>query len=296
MIEITVLGSSGSAPAKGRHMPAVALKREGDIFLFDCGEGTQMQMIEYGLNSYKTKAIFISHAHGDHIIGVAGLIRTLALNNRREKLLIFVPEGQERIVRSLIQFDKAIVGYEVEVKGVGSGIVYRGKGFSVSAFRLDHTIKALGYVFKEDDRRNFIKEKSARLGLKGEMFRELQKKGWIKVKGRRISLNSITTLRPGRKVVYAADTRPLKATIIAAKGADILMHESSYTEDVRNLAVSRKHSTAKEAAMVARKAGAKRLVLLHISTRYKTSAPLIKEASRIFKDAVVAKDGYTIQI
>ncbi len=295
-MEITVLGSSGSAPAKGRHMPAVALKREGDIFLFDCGEGTQMQMIEYGLNSYRVKAIFIGHAHGDHIIGIAGLIRTLALNNRKETLQIFVPRGQEKVIRSLILFDKAIVGYGVEVNGIESGIVYKGRGFSVRAFRLDHTIKTLGYVFKEDDKRNFIKEKSARLGLEGEMFRNLQKNGQIKVNGKRISLASVTTMRPGKKIVYAADTRPSRFTVTAARNADLLIHESSYTEDVKDLAISRKHSTAREAATIAKKAGARKLVLLHISTRYKTTAPLIKEASQVFKDTVVAKDGYTIQI
>lgn len=291
MIEVTVLGSSGSSPAKGRQMPAVALRHEGEIFLFDCGEGTQMQMLQYGINTYRIKAIFISHAHGDHIIGIAGLVRTLALNNRKDSLLIFVPRGQERIIRSLVVFDKALIGYEIRIVGIGTGTVYKGKGFSIEAFKLNHTILTYGYVFKEDDKRRFIKEKCERLGIEGEMFAALEKNGRIRIKGKNISLNSVTRFQQGRKIVYAADTRPSESTVRAAKNADILFHESSYTQEYKELAKSRKHSTALEAANVAKKAHAKRLVLIHISTRFKTTVPLMKEAGKVFRNTMVAKDG-----
>ena len=291
MTEVTILGSSGSSPAKGRHMPCVALRREGELFLFDCGEGTQMQMLEYGINSYKVRAIFVSHAHSDHIIGIAGLIRTLAMNNRKESLRIFVPKGEEGIIKNLLSFDRAMIGYAIEIVGVGSGIIYKGKGFSVSAFRLKHTIDSCGYVFKEDDRIKFIKGKCRSLGIKGEAFKELEKKGKIKIGKKTVSLSRVSFLQKGKKVVYAVDTRPMASTIKAAMGADLLMHESSYTEQQRDLAIERRHSTALEAAKIARKAGVKRLVLIHISTRYKTADPLIKEACKEFKNVEVAKDG-----
>lgn len=296
MMEITVLGSSGSSPAKGRQMPAVALKHEGSVYLFDCGEGTQMQMLRYGINTFKVKAIFISHAHGDHIIGIAGLVRTLALNNRKEDLTVFVPRGQEKIIRNLIIFDRALINYRIEIIGIGSGVIYKGKDFSVSAFRLDHTIPTCGYIFKENDRRKFLKERCDRLGIKGTMFAELEDKGRIRIKNKTISLRSVTKLQEGKKIVYAVDTRPTKSTITAAKNADLLIHESSYTKKYSDLAKERKHSTAFEAANVARKADVKRLVLIHISTRFKTALPLVKEAADIFKNTIVAKDGERITI
>ncbi len=296
MIEVVVLGSSGSSPAKERQMPCVALRREGEVFLFDCGEGTQMQMLRYGVNAYRIKAIFVSHAHGDHVIGIAGLVRTLALSNRKDPLEIFVPEGQERIVRSLVAFDKAMIGYEVRITGVGSGKIYVGRGFHVRAFRLNHTIPCSGYSFEEEERFRFDAKKAKRLGISGSMFSEIGKRGRLKIKGKVVSLKSVTSTVKGLKIVYAADSRPSKNTEKFAKDADLLIHESSYTEEYRKLALERKHSTAKEAATVALHARAKMLVLVHISTRFKTTEPLLIEASSVFKNTKVAHDGEIIKI
>ncbi len=290
-MEVIVLGSSGSSPAKGRQMPSIALRRNGEVFLFDCGEGTQMQMLKYGVNSYRIKAIFVSHAHGDHVIGIAGLVRTLALSGRKEPLSIFVPKGQERVIRSLVVFDKALIEYEIRILGIRSGVVYRGKGFCVRAFRLNHTIQTYGYAFAEDDKRRFIKEKCEKLKIKGEMFSSLEKRKRMRIGGRMVTLGSVTRLQRGGKVVYAADTRPSASTVAAARGADLLLHESSYTQEYLELARARKHSTAFEAATVARKANVKRLVLVHISTRFKSAEPLEKEAGGVFGSTVVAKDG-----
>ncbi len=296
MIEVTILGSSGSSPAKDRSLPSVALRREGDIFLFDCGEGTQMQMLRYGINAYRVKAIFVSHSHGDHIIGIAGLVRTLAMSNRDKPLDIFVPKGQEKIIKALVMFDKAMIGYDINIIGIKGGLAYKGKDFRISAFRLNHTIDALGYVFQEDDKKNFIVERCKKLGIVGEMFSELLKKGRIKLGRRTIYAKDLVEIKPGRKIVYAMDTRPSGETVKAAREADLLIHESSYTEEFRRLARERKHSTAFEAAEIAKKANVKRLVLTHISTRFKTAKPLIDEASKVFKEVSVAEDGERITI
>lgn len=294
MIEITILGSSGSSPAKDRNLPSVALRREGDVFLFDCGEGTQMQMIKYGINAYRIKAIFVSHSHGDHIIGIAGLVRTLAMSNRDKPLGIFVPKGQEKIIKALVMFDKAMIGYDINIIGIGKGLAYTGKDFRISAFRLNHTINALGYVFQENDKKNFIMERCKKLGIEGRMFSELQKNGRIKLGKRIIYAKDLLEVKPGKKIVYAMDTRPTAETVKAAKDADLLIHESSYTEEFGRLARERKHSTALEAAEIAKKANVKRLVLTHISTRFKTAKPLIDEARKVFKEVSVAEDGERI--
>ncbi len=296
MIRITVLGTSGASPTKTRGLTSVALSYDGNVFLFDCGEGTQMQILKYGVNSSKIKAIFLSHLHGDHVIGIAGLVRTMALNGRKDPLYIFVPKGDEKSVSKLVYFDKAAIDYEIIVKGIGAGTQYKGKDFSISSFKLMHTIPSLGYVFKINDRRRFIVEKCKKLGLEGEMFSILQKKGSIRLGKKTVRLSSVTEPKIGERVVYASDTLPCTRTVSAAKKADLLIHEATYAETELKLAKERGHSTAKGAAGVAHKAGAKRLILMHISARYTDPKLLEEEAGKVFKGARVANDGEDIFI
>ena len=293
-IRVTMLGTAGSSPARGRSLPGVAISYEGSVLLFDCGEGTQMQMLKYGTNYSRIEAIFITHAHGDHIIGMAGLVRTIAMNKRAEPLCIFVPKGYESIIKTLIAFDRAMIGYRIDVKGIGAGFVYRGKGFSVRAFRLRHTIAALGYVFREDERRNFVVDKCEKLGIKGEMYGILEKNGRIRVGKKTVRLNDVTTIKEGKKVVYASDSRPVSTTVAAARNADLLIHESSYADSEMELARERGHCTAGEAAAIAKKADAKKLVLTHISARYSSPGTIENDARKIFRNSEVAEDGEVI--
>ncbi|MDE1850719.1 MAG: ribonuclease Z [Candidatus Micrarchaeota archaeon] len=296
MIKVTLLGTSGSTPTKSRGMPSVALTYNGRVYLFDCGEGTQMRMLEYGVNISKVETVFLSHIHGDHVIGIAGLIRTLALNNRQKPLVIHVPKGQESGIKSLIVFDKAIIKYQIIVKGIGGGTVYKGDGFEVDAFRLNHQITTLGYVFNESDKLRFIKDKCKALGIKGEMFAQLGKKGKIKIGKRTIRIKDVTTLQKGKKVLYVTDTRPMTGTVRAARNAEILIHEAAYTEKEKNLAKERKHSTAYEAAHIAKLAKAKLLIITHLSARHRNPDALYQEARKVFKNTVIGNDGYTTEI
>jgi ribonuclease Z len=296
MIKITFLGTSGSAPTRTRGLPSVALEYDGGLFLFDCGEGTQRQVIRYSINLSKTKAIFLSHIHGDHSIGIAGVVRTLALNRRTAPLQIYVPAGEEKAIQVLIGFDRAMMGYEIKVMPIRTGVIYKGRDFTIGAFRLVHSIETYGFVFRENDRLHFIKEKAREAGLKGVMFSQLQKRGSMTVNGREIKLKDITTKELGKKVVYTIDTRPSKGIIAAAKGADLLIYEATYAEREKSLAVDRKHSTAGEAADVAKKAGVKRLVLTHISARYRNPSALLKEARKNFGNADLAKDGMELTL
>ncbi|MDE1825514.1 MAG: ribonuclease Z [Candidatus Micrarchaeota archaeon] len=296
MIKITMLGTSGSTPTKERGLPAAAITYNGKVYLFDCGEGTQMKMLAHGVNISRVEAIFISHVHGDHIIGLAGLVRTMALNNRQKTLTIYVPKGEEKTIKNLIVFDRAIIDYPVEVKGTATGIIYRSEGFEVSAFRLNHQITTYGYLFKEKDRKKFIADKCRSLGIKGKMFREITQRGSITVGKKRISISSVTLPQKGKSVLYVTDTRPCASTEKAAKGADLLIHEAAYSDAQKALAVMRKHCTAGEAARLAKKAKVKMLLLTHISARYKDTDLLLSDATKIFKNTVVAKDGYTVEV
>ncbi len=296
MIKVTVLGTSGASPTKQRNLTSVALAYDGNVLLFDCGEGTQTQILRYGVNSSRIRAIFVSHAHGDHVIGIAGLVRTLSLNGRREPLLICVPKGSEPIIKSLIGFDKVMLTYPIAIKGVKGGMVYKGKDFTVSAFKLNHTIPTYGYVFKIDDKRRFIEQKARKLGLVGEMYSILQKKGKLKLGRKTIRLNDITRIKVGKKIVYASDTRPTSTTVKAAKDADLLLHESTYADREKRLARQRGHSTAYEAAAIARKAGVKQLALIHFSARYTDMKQIEADAKKEFENVLITKDGDEIYV
>ena len=295
-IKTIILGTAGSAPTRERRMPSVAMIYEGEVLLFDCGEGTQFRMLEHDINPVKVKAIFISHAHGDHTIGIAGLVRTMGMNNRKEPLLIFVPAGDEKVIQSLITFDRALITYKIIIRGIRSGLVYSGREYEVSAFKLRHTIPTYGYVFREKSKTKFKKELAHRLGIRGEMFSKLEKNGSVKVGKRTVRLGQVSWRQEGKKIVYATDTRPTQTTVAAARNADLLIHESSYNASEIGLARKRMHSSAGEVAMLAKKSGVKRLVLTHISARHRTDAELLRDARRLFKNTVVAKDGYTVVI
>jgi ribonuclease Z len=296
MIKITMLGTSGSTPTRERNLSSMALEFDGKVYLFDCGEGTQRQCMLYSINISRIESIFVTHMHGDHVIGLAGLVRTMALNRRLKPLHIYVPKGEESKVMALITFDKAMIGYKIIVTGIKPGPVCSGEGFSVRAFKLNHTVPTYGYVFEQEGKRRFIKEKAKKLGLKGEMFKKLAAKGSIKIKNKTIRLNDVTYPVEAKRIVYATDTRPAETTVSAAKGAQLLIHEATYSSKLNELALERSHSTSLDAARIAKKAKCEKLLLFHMSARYRNTAELLNEARKVFKNTEIAKDGLVITL
>ncbi len=296
MMRIVFLGTAGSTPTKLRGLPSLAIEHNSEIFLFDCGEGTQRQMMQFSVNMSKVKAIFLTHVHGDHTLGLAGLVRTLALNRRTNPLDVFVPHGGEKMVNELISLDGAVMNYKIHIKAIKQGEIYKGRDFSISAFKVLHTTSTYGFVFKENDGLRFLKPKIRKFGIKGKMFAALIKKKSIKIGSRTIRLKDVTIERLGKKIVYATDTRPTKETQKAALNADVLIHESTYAETENALARERLHSTATESANLAKRAKVQRLILTHPSARYKDSGILLNEAKKIFRNTEVAKDGMVINL
>lgn len=289
MLSITFLGTAGSVPTKERSMPAIALRWQGKIFLWDCGEGTQRQMMHHKVGYGSLKAIFISHLHLDHFIGVYGLIETLHLTQVSPgRISLFAPKGFENLLINKRPF--------VEVQQIRTDTLLEGDDFTINAFPVEHSTKAYGFLFQQKPKRKFNAKKAHKLGLKGRMFREIQEKGYVRIKGKKITLKEVSWLEPGIKVVYSGDSAPCKEIEKAAKGADLLIHEATFAEDRKQEAKDRLHTTAKQAAQLAKKAKVKQLALTHISSRYADMKVLLAEAKAVFNNTIVAKDGIKISL
>jgi len=289
MLQIIFLGTSGSTPTKERSMPSFAVKHEGELFLFDCGEGTQRQMMKYKVGYGKLKAVFISHTHLDHFIGLYGLIETLHLTMTFPKPVeVYAPRGFEGLLINRYKF--------INVKEIKEGVVYKGKDFKVSAFKVKHGREAYGFVFEEEPKRKFNEKKAHSLGLKGKMFREIQEKGFVKVGKKKIKLDDVSWEEKGKKIVYSGDTFPCENVVKAAKNADVLIHEATLDDEWKKEAEEREHSTSSGAAKTAKKAKAKKLILTHMSPRYRDASPILKQAKKIFPDVVIAKDGMVVNV
>ncbi|MBN2122264.1 ribonuclease Z [Candidatus Micrarchaeota archaeon] len=295
MITVTFLGTSGAIPSARRSMPSIALKYD-ELFLWDCGEGCQREMMRRGLGYGSVKAIFITHLHLDHFLGIFGLIETIRMNTQRESLLIFAPRGFSRIVEEI----SPSMGWNpsfLDIREMREGELYRGRDYSILGFRVQHQKRAaFGLAFIEDDKNKFNEAKAKGLGLRGRMFREIQEKGEVVVEGKKVLLSEVSRVRKGLKIVYSGDTIPLDSTAEISLGADLLIHDSTFGEDLKDEAVERGHSTAKEAAKIAKKAKAKRLALTHISGRYNAGGQLEEEAREVFADSFVAQDGMEIEV
>jgi len=289
MLRITFLGTSGSAPTVERSMPAIALKYEKELLLFDCGEATQRQMMKYKTGYGSVNAIFISHPHLDHYLGVFGLMETLNLMARpRHKIHVHAFEGLGKNLEERYDF--------VEWHGMNEGIVYSGDGFAVEAFRVKHTMDSYGFIFRENDKIKFNEEKAHKLGLKGRMFTEIQKKGFVKTGKKKIKLEDVSWVKKGMKIVYSGDAFPDESLAKAAKDADLLICEGTLDPSMKKEAKERFHCTMEDAAKIAKKAKVKKLVITHISPRYSDVKEYEQSLRKIFKNTVFAYDGMKIEI
>jgi len=300
-LQVIFLGTAGSIPTTQRALPAIAIRRENELILFDCGEGAQRQMIRAKVGFHKKTKILITHMHGDHVLGLPGLLQTMALLGREQELEIYGPTGIQAFINAIeetVQFTRT---FPMNIKEITEeGPICEEREYVIQAAKASHVIDAFAYALVEKPRPGrFQKEKARRLGVpKGPLWSKLQH-------GDSIELPSKKTVKPedvlgkpraGRKVVYTGDTRPVKALITLAKGADLLIHEATLGDELKDRAVVDGHSTPSEAAKTAKRANVKRLILTHISARYKSSEALLKEARKIFKDSDVAEDFMRIEL
>lgn len=300
-LSLRLLGTSASRPTVERNVASLAVVREGETLLFDCGEGTQRQMMRYGI-SFGLADIFFTHFHADHVIGVIGLMRTMSLQGRSDRLRLWGPRGASRTIKRAEEFGMDRLSFPIEVVELEAGERVTRDEYAVVAYPVDHRgARALGYALVEHDRKGrFNPELARELGIpEGPLWGEIHR-------GRTVTLGDGRTIEPsvlvgearaGRRIVVTGDTRPCDATIEAARGADVLVHESTFGDEEAERAVETGHSTAREAASVAAAAGVGTLVLTHFSARYSRDAgDLGKEARAVFDRTLVGKDGLELEV
>ncbi len=298
-MKLVFLGTGGSYPSPGRNVSSIALEHHGDVYLLDCGEGTQRQMMRSSLSFMDVKKIFITHFHGDHFLGLPGLIQSMKLNEREEPLEVYGPAGTVKLLDILMRLGYFNPNFEVHAHDMYPGASLDFNRTSVRTVKADHSVPALAYVLKEHDRPGrFDKPKALEMGVpEGPLFGRIQRGQTVEVDGKKIGPDDILgPPRRGRTVVYSGDTRPSVDIQEAAKDAEILIHEGTLESAMSDLALERGHSSVKHAAQVANRAGVKKLFIVHISPRYVNAAVLENEAREIFENSVIPKDLYEYQI
>jgi ribonuclease Z len=299
VIRVTFLGTAASRPTVGRNVSGLAVQREGDLMLLDCGEGTQRQMMRYG-TGFNLGAVFVTHMHADHFLGITGLLRTLGLQGREEPLELYGPPASRAVLETMVNLGVERIPFPVPIRELAPGDGVARDGYDVVAVQADHGPNAVGYALVERERLGRFDVARARaLGVpEGPLFGRLHKGEAIEVDGRTIEpADVVGPPRPGRKVVYSGDTRPCRSITEAAQGADLLVHDCTFAEEEADRARETFHATAAGAARCAREAGARRLLLTHVSARYADSPRVLEEeAEAHFPGARVAQDGLALEI
>jgi ribonuclease Z len=300
MLSITLLGTGAACPSVERNVAALALAREGETILFDCGEGTQRQMMRYG-TSFAFREIFFTHYHADHMLGVTGLMRTMGLQDRSAGVTLYGPRGAAKLLGAAIELGIERNRFPIAIVELQAGDRIRRDEYDIVIFPTDHRADTVGYAVVEHIRRGrFNPDRARELGIpEGPLWGRLHRGESVQLPdGRRIGpAELVGEPRRGRTVVYTGDTRPSPVVVEAARNADLLVHDATFGEDERARAVETGHSTAAGAAEIAREADVRQLVLTHISPRYTRDAPeLLAEAKAVFPNSIVARDGLTIEV
>ena len=297
MIKVIMLGTSAAIPTRERNLSSVFLMYENQRLLFDCGEGTQRQLMDEKLKFMKIDRIFISHWHADHFAGLLGLVQTMSMEDRKEPLYIYGPKETKKFVHQLLSIGYFSRRFELVVEELKDGSIIDCGLYNMTAFETDHKIPSLGYAFEEKAKVRADMKKAAKLGLTtGPLIGKLKEGKVVVQNGKKIAPKDILVEVPGRKVVYTGDTRYSRNIIKFSKNADLLISDSTFCEDFIHHAKNYKHMTSKQAAKIAKESNAKKLVLTHISRRYQEKDTpinvhkLLSEAKEVFPNSVLAHD------
>jgi len=299
-MDLIFLGTSGSWPTIKRNVTSLAIKRGGEVILFDCGEGTQRQLQKSQLSYMQINNIFITHFHGDHFLGLPGLIQTMQLNDRKLPLTIYGPQGIDHLVDQILHLGYFKPSYEIIAKEVTPNKIIAFDEYEIHTLAGSHGVPTIAYALHEHQRPGrFNKKRALDLGIpEGPLFSRLQKGNPITLEDGRI-IQPEEVLGPprnGRKIVYSGDTRAVEEMISFADHADALIHEATFDDSLKDIAYQYGHSTVTEAATIAKEANVDRLFITHISPRYLDPKDLYKEAHKIFKKVIIPWDLQTFAV
>ena len=296
-MQITFLGTSSMVPTKERNQIAVFLSYGSEGILFDCGEGTQRQFKIAGISLTKVTKILISHWHGDHVLGLPGLMQTLSSLDYNGTLEIYGPEGTKKRIEKMSEafvFDKRL---DFKVNEVKKGIFFENNDFELEAYSLEHGIEIVGYSFIEKDKRKIDMKKVKKFGIpEGPLIGKLQQGKSIEHNNKKINADDVTYIEKGKKLSFITDTVLCDNCYKLAEGADLLICEATYSSKLTDKSEDYGHMTAKHAAQIANKANVKQLVLIHFSARYKNTQELEEDARDVFDNVICAKDFMKIEL
>ena len=297
-MELIFLGTSSALPTTNRNHSSIALKAFGEIMLFDCGEGTQRQMARIKLSPMKVNNIFITHLHGDHFLGLPGMIQSMAFRGRKDPLHIYGPKGMEKTINNIINLGYYSLSFQIYPHELEKGVISETEEYLIKCSPTHHSITNLAYSVEEKRSPKFLREKAISMGLNpGPDFGKLQRGESVEIEGRIIKPEEVLGEdRRGRKIVYSGDTRPCSEMVDFARHANILIHESTFESSQEAKALETGHSTTTQAAEIAKKAEVSQLILSHISTRYRDISILKEEANKIFDRVIVAEDFLTVEV
>ncbi|MBS3090735.1 ribonuclease Z [Candidatus Pacearchaeota archaeon] len=297
MIEVTFLGTSQAIPTARRNHTSILLRYKNEAILVDCGEGTQRQFRIAKLNPCKLTRILITHWHGDHVLGIPGLLQTLALNGYNKTLEIYGPRGTKRFVDFIYNMFVFAGKIKVDVTEIEGGTFVKTDDFSIEALPLQHGAPCLAYRFSESDKRRIDIKKIKKIGLRGALIGKLQKGESITFKGKTIKPENVSYVEQGKSIAFMLDTAVCDNCIKIAKDANLFISEATYSAELEEKAREYKHLTAKQAAEIAKKAKAEQLILTHVSQRYeKEEDKILDEARKVFKNTKLARDFMRVEI
>lgn len=295
MLSVTILGNNSAVPTHDRHPTAQVIQTLDHTFLIDCGEGTQMQMNAYKIRRSKINHIFISHLHGDHYFGLIGLLTSFGLNHRTQDLHIYSPQPLKEIIDLQLKVAHAALSYPLHFHGIkNEEIIFEDKKISVECFEVNHRIECWGFLFREKKNLRKIDIRKVQMYNIPSWFYESLHEGkdFIINSGEVIKNEILTTAgTPPKAYAFCADTGYFEPIAEKIKGVDLLYHESTYLHALEEKAASRFHSTAKQAAMIAKKAGVKKLLIGHFSSMYETLDEFKTEACGVFENCELAEEG-----
>ncbi|WP_428326068.1 ribonuclease Z [Nitrosopumilus sp.] len=298
-MKLVFLGTSAAQPTENRGLSCICLEREGEILMFDAGEAAQIAYMKSGLGWNKKMKIFVTHLHGDHCVGILGLLQTMSMQNRTETLEIFGPSGIEEFIAANIKVLNFGLSFPIIINTIKDEKIFENKKFSIHACKANHSIVAFSYLFEEKDKPGrFNVEKAKELGIpEGELWNKLQNGNEIRINEKIIKPEDVLgEKRPGKKIGISGDTMPTKELEEFFEECDYLVFDSTFLETEKQKAQDTSHSTAKQAATLGKNARVKNLILTHFSARYKDEVEHLKEANEIHNSVITAKDLLEIEI